>query len=99
MSSPFYPQTDGKTERANRTRKETIRHYVGYIKDNLCAKLAYLEFAYKNVYNKTKGQTLLLLNYGQEQLEFSDLSLKEEPNIVLLAPALLNLLNRTCEDK
>jgi hypothetical protein len=30
----------------------------------------------------TTGQTPFLLNYGQEPLDFSDLLLKKEPNIV-----------------
>jgi hypothetical protein len=30
MSSSFQPQTDGKTERANRTLEEMVRHYVAH---------------------------------------------------------------------
>jgi transposase InsO family protein len=62
MSSTFHPQTDGQTERGNRTLEEMIRHYVSYRQDDWCEKLAYLEFAYNNEKNKTTGQTPLLLN-------------------------------------
>jgi N-acetylneuraminic acid mutarotase len=82
MSSSFHPQTDGQTERANRILDEILRHYVSYRQDNWCEKLAYLEFAYNNAKNKMTGQTPFLLNCGQESLEFSDLWLKKEPNIV-----------------
>jgi transposase InsO family protein len=74
MSSSFHPQTDGQTERANRKLEEMLRNYVRYRQDDWCEKLAYLEFAYDNAKNKTTGQTPFLLNFGQEPLEFSDLS-------------------------
>jgi hypothetical protein len=82
MSSLFHPQTDGQTERANRTLEEMLRYSVSYRQDDWCEKLEYLEFAYNNAKNKTTGQTPFLLNYGQEPLEFSDLLLKNEPNMV-----------------
>jgi hypothetical protein len=82
MSSSFYPQTDGQTERPNRTLEEMLRHYVSYRQDDCCEKLAYPEFAHNNAKNKTTGQTPLLLNYGQEPLVFSDLLLEKEPNTV-----------------
>jgi hypothetical protein len=55
---------------------------VGHRQDDWCDKLAYLEFAYSSAKNKTTGQTPFLLNYGQKQLEFSDLLLTREPNTV-----------------
>jgi hypothetical protein len=54
---------------------------VGYRQDDWCDKLAYLEFAYNSAKNTT-GQTPFLLNYGQEPLEFNDLSLTREPMTV-----------------
>jgi hypothetical protein len=82
MSPSFHPQTDGQTERANRTLEEMLRHYVGSRQDDWCDKLAYLEFAYNSAKNKTTGQTPFLLNYGQEPLKLSDLLLTREPNTV-----------------
>jgi hypothetical protein len=82
MSSSFHPQTDGQTERANRTLEEMLRHYVGYRQDYWCDKLSYLEFAYNSAKNKATGQSPFLLNYGQEPLDFSDTLLTRERNTV-----------------
>jgi Integrase zinc binding domain len=82
MSSSFHSQTDGQTERANRTLEEMLRYYVGYRQDDWCDKLWYLEFSYNSAKNKTTGQTPFLLNYGQQPLEFSDLLLTRQTNTV-----------------
>jgi hypothetical protein len=34
MSSSHHPQTDGQTERTNRTMEEMLRHYVNYRQSN-----------------------------------------------------------------
>jgi hypothetical protein len=34
MSSSFHPETDGNTERANRTMAEMVRHYVSHRQDD-----------------------------------------------------------------
>ena len=34
LSTSFYPQTDGQTERTNQTLKQYLRGYVNYKQDN-----------------------------------------------------------------
>jgi transposase InsO family protein len=46
MSSSFHPETDGQTERANRTMEEMVRHYVSHRQDDWDQLLPALEFAY-----------------------------------------------------
>ncbi len=46
MSTPRHPQTDGQTERTNRTLKEMLRFYVNARQDDWDQYLAPLEFAY-----------------------------------------------------
>jgi hypothetical protein len=82
MSSSFHPQTDGQTERADRTLEEMLRHFVGCRQYDWCYKLTYLKFEYNSAKNKTTGQTTFLLNYRQEPLDFGDQLLTREPNTV-----------------
>jgi hypothetical protein len=65
MSSAGHAQTDGQTERANRTVIEMLRAYVDPHQDNWDEFLVALEFAYNNSINATTGQTPFLLNTGQ----------------------------------
>jgi hypothetical protein len=59
MSSSFHPQTDGQTERANRTLEEMIRHYVAHRQDNWSTLLLALEFAYNSSKHRVTGVSLL----------------------------------------
>ena len=51
MSSAFHPQSDGQTERANRTLEEILRHYVAPAQDNWDKILAAAEFAINNAWH------------------------------------------------
>jgi hypothetical protein len=75
MSSAFHPQTDGQTERMNRSMEEMLRHYVSYDQKNWADLLPLLEFTYNNSVHKVTRQTPFMLNTGQHPLEISDLLL------------------------
>jgi hypothetical protein len=64
MSSANHPQTDGQTERANKTIKEMLRAYVGPRQDDWDKHLSLLEFAYNNSANPSTGHTPFYLNHG-----------------------------------
>lgn len=51
MSTSFHPQTDGQTERANRTLVEMLRSFVNTSHDDWDVHLPALEFAYNNSIN------------------------------------------------
>ena len=65
MSTARHPQTDGQTERANRTLKEMLRSYVNHKQDDWDEYLAPLEFAYNNARQTSTGHSPFFLNYGQ----------------------------------
>ena len=48
MSTAFSPQTDGQTERLNRTLEEYLRNYVDQFRKNWAQLLTPAEYAYNS---------------------------------------------------
>lgn len=65
MSSAYHPETDGQTERANRTFKEMLRSYVSEKGEDWDVWVSMLEFGYNNSVHPGTGQTPFFLNHGQ----------------------------------
>lgn len=65
LSTAFHPQTDGQTERANRTIKEMLRHYITSAKHPWAQSLGVLEFAYNDSINPVTGFTPFELDTGK----------------------------------
>ena len=65
MSSGFHPQTDGQTERANRSIEEMLRAYVGRGQTDWDERLGMVEFAYNNSVHSSTGFTPFYLCYGR----------------------------------
>lgn len=66
LSTAFHPQTDGQTERMNRTLEDMLRHYVGPIHDRWDEHLAMAEFAINNSYQESIKTTPFRLNYFRD---------------------------------
>jgi hypothetical protein len=62
MSTTYHPQTDGQTERANRTLEDMIRHYVGSDQSDWDEHLPALEFAYNNSKQASTNMTPFQMN-------------------------------------
>lgn len=65
MSSAYHPETDGQTERANRTMEEMLRAFVHPRQDDWDEYLPLVEFAYNNSVNATTKFTPFFMNYGR----------------------------------
>jgi hypothetical protein len=65
MSSAFHPQTDGATERANRTVTQMIRQCVSSDQKGWVTKLPAIEFAINSARSSTTGFSPFQLNYGR----------------------------------
>jgi len=65
MSTAFHPQTDGQTERMNRTLEEMLRAYSTYKQDTWDEYLPAAEFAYNNSKQASTGFTPFELDCGQ----------------------------------
>jgi hypothetical protein len=65
LSSAFHPQTDGATERANRTMTQMLRQCVSPKQKDWATKLPAIEFAMNSARSSTTGFTPFYLNYGR----------------------------------
>jgi hypothetical protein len=65
MSTAYHPQTDGQTERANRTLEEMLRSRINFEQDDWDEHLAAAELAINNAVQASTGFSPFYLNYGQ----------------------------------
>ena len=73
LSTAFHPQTDGQTERTNRTIGQTLRHYVAHNQADWETVLPLLEFALNNATSASTGFSPFLLDLGYQPTMPSDL--------------------------
>jgi RNase H-like domain found in reverse transcriptase/Reverse transcriptase (RNA-dependent DNA polymerase)/Integrase zinc binding domain/Chromo (CHRromatin Organisation MOdifier) domain/Retroviral aspartyl protease len=64
FSTAFHPETDGQTERMNRTVEETLRHYVSPNHTDWDTHLPMIEFAINNALQLATSQTPFYMNTG-----------------------------------
>lgn len=79
MSTAYHPQTDGQTERANRTIEEMLRARVNAMGNDWDKHLDVLEMAYNSSVNASTGYSPFRLNHGYDMLLPLDYAL---PNIL-----------------
>ena len=65
MSSAYHPQTDGATERANRTVTQMLRQCVNTKQTDWVAKLPAIEFAINSARSESTGFAPFFLNTGR----------------------------------
>lgn len=65
MSSAYHPETDGSTERANRTIAQMIRQCVGPNQRDWASKLPAIEFAINSARSESTGYAPFFLNSGR----------------------------------
>ncbi len=68
MSTAFHPQSDGQTERMNRTLEDMLRCYIGPEANAWDNLLAAAEFAYNNSVQESVRNSPFFLNHGQHPL-------------------------------
>src|SRR3954463_12436004 len=68
ISTAFHPQTDGQTERTNRTLEDMLRAFTNYQQNNWEDNLPYAEFACNNATNSSTGLTPFYINHGHNPI-------------------------------
>ena len=68
MSTAFHPETDGQTERNNRTLEQMLRIFVNYKQNDWDQHLAAAEFAYNNSKQASSGMSPFYLATGQNPI-------------------------------
>ena len=66
MSSAYHPQTDGLTERMNRTVEQMLRNYVNDMQEDWDDHLAATEFAVNNTEQASTKATPFSLVHGRQ---------------------------------
>jgi hypothetical protein len=65
MSTAYHPQSDGQTERQNRTLEDMLRAYANYHRNDWDLHLVAAEIAYNNSQQASTGFSPFFLNSGQ----------------------------------
>ena len=65
MTSSYHPQSNGQTERFNRTLIEALRSFVNARHDNWDTFLVHFEFAYNSTVNASTGLSPFILQFAQ----------------------------------
>ena len=65
MSTAFHPQTDGQTERTNRTIEDILRCYSDEHQTNWDLLLTPVEFTINNSVQASTNESPFYLNYGR----------------------------------
>ena len=63
-STAYHPQTDGQSERTNRTLEQYLRQYVSRRQTDWSRHLTAAEFAINNSFEESVKDTPFMLNHG-----------------------------------
>jgi hypothetical protein len=77
LSTAYRPQTDGQTERTNRTLQEYLRAYVSPSGKDWEEILGMAEYAYNDSYHTAIGCTPFFLNFGEHPRSPLTLSVRQ----------------------
>ena len=64
MSTAYYPQTDGQTERTNQVLEDYLRNLVNYDQNDWYQLLPFAEYVYNNSKASANKLTPFFANYG-----------------------------------
>lgn len=95
MSTAFHPQTDGQTERANRTLEDMLRAYVSYDQKDWDTHLTAAEFACNSAPNASTQMSPFKMNSGREASTPASLFQPVQTNVQSTEEFLVSMSNLT----
>ena len=100
LSTSYHPQTDGQTERLNKTLEVYLKHYVNYHQDDWARHLSMAEFCCNNHDNSSIGVTPFFATFGHHPrlnflLESDAPTNRDTPNFIIR----MKSLTQTCNEK
>lgn len=101
MGSSFHPESDGQTERSNRTLETMLRHYVNEQNNDWAKHLTAAEIAINNCQQASTKYSPFYMNYGfNPRFPFLIQSTKKEtnPSMVPAAEAVIKTIQQTTLD-
>ena len=83
MSSAYHPQSDGSTERANRTVTQMLRQCIQPNQKDWVSKLPAIEFAINSARSESTGYAPFFLNFGRmpRRMIWNDAGAEEYPSV------------------
>jgi hypothetical protein len=88
LSTAFYLQTDGQTERLNQTLEQYLQNYVNQKQDNWIKLLPAVQFVYNSTKSESTKTTPFFANYRYKPKAYYQL--KKDINIAEQAIVLAN---------
>ena len=92
MSTAFHPQTDGQTERMNRTVEDMLRHVLPPTMTNWDELLVHAQFAIDDAWQESVQNTPFYLGHGCHPRTFFSASLETRGSYLQEVKSLLLLL-------
>jgi transposase InsO family protein len=77
-STAYHPQTDGQTERTNRTLEQMLRNYINYKQNNWDSFLSLVEFAYNSAEQSSIGVSPFYCDLGRQPHTADTLMVKQD---------------------
>lgn len=100
MSTSYHPETDGQTERANKTLEVYLRHYVNYHQDDWATHLPIAEFCCNNHVNASTGITPFFASFGHHpRLDFRPESGFQTPRDMPELVSRMRKIIKTCTEQ
>lgn len=94
MSTSYHAQSDGQTERANRTLEDALRSYVNAQQDDWDELLPLLEMAYNSSIQASTGFSPYFLTHGREMATCLSRAMEQTDRPAHSAPAADDMLRR-----